>query len=282
MRLTGLLYLILLSAFWIQAIDADQAPIPEITLAKVYRGDIDVKHYWISEKLDGVRAYWDGKHLISRRGNAFPAPEWFIKGFPAEPLDGELWLGRNNFERLVSIVRTQKPDHAGWKQIKYWVFDMPGMLGTFSQRLENLTILVKENNSVYIDVVKQYRLENHAQLMEKLAGISKAGGEGLMLRRANSMYNAGRSDDLLKLKPFEDAEARVVRHLQGKGKFLGMLGALLVESEDGRRFRIGTGFSDEQRRNPPPVGSLITFRFHGKTRNGIPRFASFMRIREPI
>jgi DNA ligase-1 len=101
-----------------------------------------------------------------------------------------------------------------------------------------------------------------------------------MLHRDDALYRAERTDDLLKLKPHEDAEAQVLEHLPGTGKYAGILGSLLVETEDGVRFRIGTGLSDEQRRNPPPIGSVITFKYHGKTRRGIPRFASFLRVRE--
>ena len=104
------------------------------------------------------------------------------------------------------------------------------------------------------------------------------GGEGLMLHRADSLYHSGRSDDLLKLKPWQDAEATVVEILPGKGKFSGMMGSLLVTDESGLRFRIGTGFSNKERRNPPAVGTVITYKFTGTTKKGLPKFASFLRI----
>jgi DNA ligase-1 len=100
-----------------------------------------------------------------------------------------------------------------------------------------------------------------------------------MLHNGNAMYRAGRTIDLLKVKRFEDAEALVIAHLPGKGKYHNMLGALLVKTHDGKQFRIGSGFSDAERRHPPPIGSSITYQYTGFTRKGIPKFASFQRIR---
>ncbi len=101
-----------------------------------------------------------------------------------------------------------------------------------------------------------------------------------MLRKPNSPYTVGRSYDLLKVKTFEDAEATVIKHLPGSGKHAGRLGALFVELPNGIQFALGTGFSDEVRNNPPPVGSIITFKYYGFHKSGIPRFASFLRVRE--
>lgn len=101
-----------------------------------------------------------------------------------------------------------------------------------------------------------------------------------MLHRADAAWQTGRSDVLLKMKPQHDTEAVVVAHVPGKGKYEGMLGALVVETPEGRRFRLGTGFSDAQRKAPPPVGSTVTYRYRDVTANGVPRFASFLRVRE--
>ena len=100
-----------------------------------------------------------------------------------------------------------------------------------------------------------------------------------MLHRADAQYIAGRSDVLLKLKLQLDTEAIVIAHLPGKGKYVGKLGALLVEAQDGIRFKLGTGFSDAQRENPPAIGSTITYTYLDKTKNGKPKFASFLRVR---
>lgn len=253
---------------------------PGLLLANVYHDQIDLEDYWVSEKLDGVRAYWDGRRLISRQGNVFQAPAWFTRNFPATPLDGELWMGRGTFERLSGIVRQQVPDEVAWRQVRYMVFDLPAAEGVFDQRLEQLRDLVQAVGSPYLQLVEQFRVESREELLERLNEVVAEGGEGLMLHRGSSLYQASRSDDLLKLKTYEDAEAVVVGHLPGKGKYEGMLGALLVETPEKLRFRIGTGFTDAQRANPPPIGSTVTYKYYGKTRNGIPRFASFLRVRE--
>ena len=254
---------------------------PPLLLAKPYTDDIDVRDYWVSEKLDGVRAYWDGRRLLSRRGNVFQAPAWFTEGFPPHPLDGELWLGRGAFEATLSAVRKQRPVAAEWRQLSYQVFELPGAAGDFTRRLERLERIVAAVNSPYLKLIPHQRLKDQAALQGKLDEVVAGGGEGLMLHRADSLYETGRGAALLKLKTYQDAEAVVIAHLPGKGRNLGRLGALLVEMPDGKQFKIGSGFSDQERENPPPIGALVTYKYYGLSRRGIPRFASFLRIRQP-
>lgn len=258
------------------------ADVPGLLLAKVYSDQEDLAQWWVSEKLDGVRAYWDGRHLISRQGNRFAAPAWFTAGFPDTPLDGELWMGRGTFDELSGTVRQQTPDDAQWRKVRYMVFDMPVPDLTFDERLARLTQLITEQGIDQLQLVKQYKVNNEQALMDDLEQVVARGGEGLMLHRGTSRYRAARSDDLLKLKTYEDAEAVVIAHLPGKGKYQGMMGALLVEMPDQRRFKIGTGFSDAQRADPPPIGSTITYKYFGKTSTQLPRFASFLRVRDEL
>lgn len=253
---------------------------PALQLANVYHEHINLNDYWVSEKLDGVRAYWDGKQLISRQGNVIHAPAWFTQHFPSIALDGELWIDRNQFELVSGIVRQQQPDDNQWRQVRFMVFDLPQHPGIFTQRLLAMQTIIAEISSPYLQWIPQYRINDHQALMLELDKIVQQGGEGLMLHRGNSYYQAVRNDDVLKVKQFFDAEAVVIAHLPGTGKYTGMMGALLVEnSEDKIRFKIGTGFSDAQRRNPPPIGSVITYQYLGKTKNNLPRFASFLRIK---
>ena len=249
-------------------------------LAEVYEPGVDVADYWVSEKFDGVRAYWDGHQLISRGGTQLHAPDWFTAGFPAVALDGELWMGRGTFDALSGTVRRQVPDEAQWRRVRYLVFDMPDGGPTFGQRLERLRALLGTLDNPYIALVEQVRVADHAALMAKLEEVVADGGEGLMLHRDAASYRGERSADLLKLKPYLDAEARVTAYLPGKGKYAGMLGALEVTTPEGVRFAIGSGLSDAQRRTPPPIGSLVTYKYHGLTARGVPRFASFVRVRE--
>ncbi len=251
-----------------------------LLLAKVYNEDIDPRDYWVSEKLDGVRAFWDGRRLISRNGYPFRAPPWFTRGFPETPMDGELWMGRNTYDALSAAVRRTKPVEEEWREITFMAFDLPASRVNFTQRYEQLVRMVADSASPHLRLVIQFRVADRQALMERLDAIVRGGGEGLMLHRAESLYRSGRSDDLLKLKTYQDAEAVVIAHNPGKGKYAGRMGSLLVETREGKRFNIGSGFSDEQRRNPPPLGTVLTYKYYGLTSKGVPRFASFLRVRD--
>ncbi len=253
---------------------------PRALLANVANINIDPAPYLISEKYDGVRGLWDGKALRSRAGNVIAAPAWFIAKLPSRPLDGELWLARGQFEKLSGAVRKTTPQDDEWRQIKYMVFELPDAPGTFAERYEQIKQIVAEANFPQLVAVEQFRLPDNAALLRKLEEIVRAGGEGLMLHRADAPYVTGRNDALLKLKPLEDAEATVIGYVPGKGKYTGKMGALQVEMADGKRFQIGAGFTDAVRANPPAIGAVITFTYRGLTKNGLPRFASYLRIRE--
>lgn len=261
---------------------------PALMLANVYHPGVVLADYWVSEKYDGVRGFWDGEKLLTRGGERVAAPAWFTAGWPKTPMDGELWAGRGQFSKAVSTVRQQTPGPttgADWRGMRFMVFDLPAQAGPFTERIAPLKQLVASIDQPWVVAVAQYRVTDHAALQAQLKKTVKLGGEGLMLHRGDALYKGLRNDDLLKLKMHEDAEARVIAHVAGKGKYAGQLGALLVEipAADGRpalRFKLGTGFSDAQRQNPPAIGSLVTYRFRGLNDSGIPRFASFMRLRE--
>lgn len=255
---------------------------PALMLAQTYRGTVALEYYWVSEKLDGVRAYWNGEHLISRQGNTFNAPAWFTAQFPTTALDGELWAGRGTFEQVSGTVRQLVPDDERWRKVHYMVFDLPDSPLTFNERLAALKNLVDEVDVPHLQFVQQIRIKDETSLLRELEKVVSEGGEGLMLHHESSRYRAARSDDLLKLKLYDDAEAVVIAHLPGKGKYIGMMGALLVETTDGRRFKIGTGFSDAVRADPPPIGTIVTYKYFGTTNKNIPRFASFLRVRHDL
>jgi len=256
------------------------AAVPALMLAGRWHDGLDPSAYWVSEKLDGVRAYWDGQQLYFRSGRPIAAPAWFVAGLPAVPLDGELWLGRGRFEQLSGLVRREAAAEQGWRRVRYMVFDLPGRPGPFDERLRALQALVETAGIAHLQAVPQFRVESRAALAATLARVVAAGGEGLMLHRADAWRQPGRGDAILKLTPFLDAEARVVGYLPGKGRHNGVLGALEVESADGRRFRLGTGFSDAERRDPPAIGSVVTYRYRELTAQGVPRFPVFLRVRD--
>lgn len=254
----------------------EEAAGPPLLLAQTWTNDVDLAGWWMSEKLDGVRAYWDGKQFISRLGNLYHAPDWFAESLPPTPLDGELWLARKGFQRAVSIVRRQdKSEH--WREISYLVFDAPTVEAPFEERMEFLRDALAGCSARHLQLHPHEQCRGVDHLRQELARIEALGGEGLMLRQPGSRYEIGRSTTLLKVKTFHDAEARVIDHQPGAGRHKGRLGALLVELTDGTQFSVGTGFTDAQRANPPPVGSTITFRYQELSDRGVPRFPSFVR-----
>ena len=257
-------------------------PVPALLLANVYAGQIDPTLYLVSEKHDGVRAVWDGRTLRFRSGRSIAAPLWFTARLPAQPLDGELWLGRGRFEQLSGIVRKEQPVDEEWRQVRYMVFELPGGEGTFAQRALRIQSVVAQAGWPMLQAVEQSPVSDRASLQRRLTQIVAQGGEGLMLHLADAPYSTGRSDVLLKLKPYLDTEAIVVAHLPGKGKYSGQMGALRLQMPDGRHFNLGTGFSDAERREPPALGSSVTYRYRDLTSNGLPRFASFLRVRAAL
>lgn len=275
-RLLGALLCGLAVVFWSPAF----AEPPAILLANVDHGQVDVSRYLVSEKLDGVRAVWDGEVLRFRSGRTIKAPTWFVAALPKQPLDGELWIGRGQFERVSGIVRQEVPDDAAWREVRYMIFELPGAPGSFAERAEQIRRLVRDLNVPWLFEIRQFFVPDRSILKKRLDEVVKAGGEGLMLHLAEAPYVTGRSDVLLKLKPWQDAEAEVIGERPGKGRHAGRLGALRVRTPEGREFMLGTGFSDAQRQQPPAIGTTVTYRYRDLTASGLPRFASFLRIRE--
>ncbi len=258
------------------------AAAPPLLLAHSFRADEhDPTGWWLSEKLDGVRAYWDGKQFVSRLGNAYLAPDWFTEGLPEFPLDGELFAGRGRFQHTVSIARRMDRGD-GWKSLRYVIFDAPALTHGFEDRLRHLEDHFGANPWPQARVLEHRVCEGHDDLQAELRRVEGLGGEGVMLRRPGSRYVAGRSDTLLKVKSFLDSEARVIGHQPGTGKHAGRLGALLVELPNGTRFKVGTGLSDAQRKDPPAVGEIVTVRYQELTDAGVPRFPSYVGVRADV
>lgn len=259
--------------------EAVASDVPGLLLAHPWDTLVDLTGWWMSEKLDGVRAYWDGQQFISRQGNVYMAPDWFIEDLPKDVhLDGELWSARKAFQRTVSIVRRQDKSK-DWEEITFVVFDAPQVNDVFEARMAYLQQFLDELQPKYARPHAQERCQSIDHLKEELAKVESDGGEGLMMRQPGSRYEAGRSHSLLKVKTFHDAEAKVLEYLPGTGKHKGRMGALNVEMKDGTKFSIGTGFSDKERENPPPIGSIVTFRYQELSDRGVPRFPSFVRLR---
>ncbi len=263
---------------WLLPAASLQSASPEMMLPGVYAETDDIAGWLFSEKLDGVRGYWDGEKLWSKNGKELQPPAAFVGGLPDFALEGELWGGRGTFEKTLSIV-LKKEAHAGWLQLKFAIFDVPKARGAFTLRLKKAEDWFAEHPSPYVFVIPQMPVRHGAHLQQELQRVQDLGGEGLIVRDPAALYTGGRSTQILKVKEFQDAEAVVVEHLPGQGRNLGRLGALLVELPNGIRFKIGSGFTDGQRDSPPPLGEVITFKYFGYHSSGIPRFPSFLRIR---
>ncbi|VAW41208.1 DNA ligase (ATP) [hydrothermal vent metagenome] len=250
----------------------------EVMLPKVYKGNVDVSGWLLSEKLDGVRGYWTGTALLSKHGIAFHPPKAFTRGLPPFAIEGEIWGGRNSFEQTAATVKKQNPD-PGWLRLKFAIFDVPKAKGGFLERIKKAKVWFAKHPSPYAFVIPQRPIESRDEISKELQRIEKLGGEGLIIRKADALYKQGRSSEILKVKSYDDMEAVVLAYIPGKGRNKGRLGALLVKLADGKRLKIGTGFSDSERVNPPPIGSVITFKYYGFYQSGLPKFPSFLRIR---
>lgn len=253
---------------------------PPIQLATKYKKSHQhhINEYWVSEKLDGVRGYWNGEQLLTKNGNVIHTPEWFTKSWPKTSLDGELWIKRNSFEQVVSCV-TRKEAGSCWQNIHYMVFDSPSHQGIFTDRISSLITLMNKTPSSHLKLITQYKISSNDSLFKKLDTVVNNNGEGLMLHYEKANYVNGRNKHIMKLKRYDDSEAVILKHIEGKGKYLNQLGAIQVKTKEGIIFKIGSGFSDKERKNPPPVGAIITFKYIGKTQKGVPKFASFLRQR---
>ncbi len=253
---------------------------PALALPSLYSDAIDPAPYLVSEKYDGVRGAWDGRVLRFRSGRVAQAPAWFTARLPNVPLDGELWVGRGRFDELSGMVRKEVPVDAEWRQLRYMVFELPGAPGPFEARALRIAEIATQSAWPQLVAVAHTPVADRAALQRRLASTVAQGGEGLVLHLASAEYRPGRNDAMLKLKTSLDTEATVVAHHAGKGKYAGVLGALEVRTPQGRQFLLGTGLSDAQRRAPPAIGSEVTYRYRDLTGSGLPRFASFLRVKQ--
>lgn len=262
--------------------DGEETPakdVPQILLANHWDGEMDPTGWWMSEKLDGVRGYWNGGMFISRLGNKIHAPDWYIKGMPTIPVDGELWVKRGFFHETNGMVRRQDKNEEIWKQIRYVSFDLPGQVDDFfEERMTHLDNLTEACGLCWFVMLAQERCEGLAHLKQALKEVEAKGGEGLMLRQPKSLYDIGKSNTLLKVKNFIDDEARILGYNKGSGKNKGMVGSYACELRSGAKFDVNAG-TNKLRRDPPPIGSIITVHYKELTKDGIPREPTFHGVR---
>lgn len=247
--------------------------------AETYTGEEKVAGWFMSEKLDGIRGYWTGSKLVTRKGKTIHAPARFTQSFPPFELDGELWRKRDDFTFVQSTVMDKTPSK-DWNQITYNIFEVPGAPGDFPTRLHKATTWFLAHPDTPARIIPQIPCEDRNHLNRFMAEVEKGGGEGLIVKDPNLPFHTGRSPHVLKVKHATDMEGTVVGINEGKGKYKGMMGSLGLRLDNGVEFNLGTGFSDEMRRNPPQPGTVVTFKHHRFTPSGKPRFASYLRIRK--
>ena len=248
----------------------------ELQKPKIYdKQKHEIKGWIMSEKLDGIRAYWDGKDLYTKNVNKIYAPIWFTKDFPSFELDGELWTQRDDFENIQSIVLDKIPSEK-WKEITYNIFEVPNSKGNFEERVSIIENYLKESPNKLIKIIPQIKCKNQEHLEKYLQELINKKAEGIIIKNPNIDYFSGRSDEVLKVKKFEDMEGQVIGHNYKDKKFK----SLKIKLEDGVVFNLGGGFSDKERLNPPKVGDIVTFKYYGFTKNDKPKFASFLRVRK--
>ncbi len=247
---------------------------PDLLLLKTYKNQ-NITGWVMSEKLDGIRAYWDGKKLLTRSGKIIHAPIWFTKDYPHFEIDGELWTKRGDFENISSIVRDKIPGKK-WKDIRHYIFEVPNSEGGLFQRLSK----VKPYEGKYIKIIPQINIKDKNHLKIFLKKIESKKGEGVVVRDPKSPYINKRTSKVLKVKTFHDSECTVIGYKEGKGKFKNLVGSIICKLLNGTEFKVGSGLTVKDRKNPPKIGAMITFKYKEFTKYGKPRFPVYLRVRD--
>ena len=275
-QIQGLLTLLILVGMAPFFASADPPPLQE---AQTYTGEEEITGWYMSEKLDGIRGIWTGSALITRKGNPIYPPPWFTRNLPPFELDGELWSKRGDFNFIQSTVMDKTPSD-DWGKITYQIFEVPHAPGNFPRRLAKAEAWLTSHPDTPVHIIPQIPCAGPDHLSQFMAEITSKGGEGLMVKDPDLPYHTGSSPYFLKVKQTSDMDGVVIKINGGEGKYQEMMGSLRIELKDGTTFKLGTGFTDEERRNPPSIGTVVTFRHHGFTEAGIPRFASYLSIRD--
>lgn len=244
-------------------------------------------NYAVSEKFDGIRALWDGQNMFSKSGKILAIPPCFSDKLSplglknGDFVEGELWIDYGAFDEISSVILRKNPTCTDFERVKYLIFN--AHLGESSDFLANLSqvkgILDSQNltQDRCIQVITQHRFATQKELSDFFNTVIAKGGEGVIVRDSRVAF---------KLKPQNDAECKIVDYSRGKGRIRGKVGAIICESladknsgiEKGVIFRIGSGLSDKMRENPPKIGTIITYKFSGISKNGIPKHTRFLRI----
>jgi DNA ligase-1 len=167
-------------------------------LAQKWTGQ-PVSGWWLSEKFDGCRAFWDGTCLRTRTWRAIDAPAWFVASLPARvAVDGELWLGRGSFQISSELARFARSADPVWRQARFMAFDVPSCDAIpFEQRIAALAAFANQ----IVQVVPVRRCLGADDVRAELAAVVAGGGEGCVVKCPGHCYEFGRSSQWLKVKP---------------------------------------------------------------------------------
>ncbi len=263
----------------------------------------NLNDYAVSEKFDGIRALWDGQNMFSKSGKILAIPRCFseklaILDLPkGDFVEGEIWIDYGAFEAISSVIRRKNPTCEDFSKVKYLIFNAHTAISHCEKReairgnqhcqkydsvvdmAQNLAKIVPfcDSTNAQICVIRQVRVDSQKELSDFFNAVIAKGGEGVIVRDSRVAF---------KLKPQNDAECKIIDFSRGKGRIRGKIGAIICESLEnknsgiakGKIFRIGSGLSDEIRSNPPPIGTIITYKFSGISKNGIPKHTRFLRI----
>lgn len=248
----------------------------EVQKPKIYN-DQNINGWLISEKLDGIRGYWDGKNLYTKNGNRINTPNNFTKNFPPFALDGELWSKRDDFEFIQATVLDEHPSN-DWNKISFNIFEVPNTQGNFQKRLHKAKLWFSQHPNKYIKIIPQKVCKDENHLLKELDKIVKLKGEGIIVKDSTQDYHTGRSPYILKVKKVQDMEGKIIGYnFRDDGK---TLKSFQVKLHNGVIFNLGGGLTDYQRKNALSIGKIVTFKYYGFTKYGKPKFASFLRVRE--
>lgn len=244
----------------------------------------NIESYAISEKFDGVRGIWDGKEMFSKNGKKLAIPPCFAEKLAilelkdGEFVEGELWADYGKFAEVSSLARRKNPTCAEFESVKYLIFN--AQLNESSDFLANLSkiqSILESHKTPQIRTITQHKFSSSKELQDFFDAVVAKGGEGVILRDSHTAF---------KLKAQHDAECKIIDYTRGKGRLSGKVGAIVCESladknagiKNGIIFRIGSGLSDEMRTNPPKIGTIITYKFSGVSKNSVPLHTRFWRV----
>lgn len=265
-----------------------------------------INGWYVSEKLDGMRVRCEGGRLITMLEKELHVPDEWIEQVPnGLILDGELTIPGESRQAMLAVVKDHIPDRAEWRKVRFNVFDIINREAyrynyeTIAQLRSNVVVPVHQERLPFKQVDAVERLRTFT------ADIINRGGEGAIVRDPMARYSVGKQHHILKVKPRQDAEARIVGFKSGQGKYFGMIGSICCKLVDKVPIYFDiSGLTDEERKfadeagtrwaqaNPSAVvpdsvraeyftrGAIITFKYRGKTRDGVPMEAQYWRPRD--